>query len=124
MITHIILRNIFFAGQITGVEGYVESISSGFVAGINAANLFNIYKENINSANTDDIFEKYNQNKITFSEKTVIGSLAKYISTEKNDFQPMNANFGILPALDVKIKDKKEKYKIMANKSLEILKNK
>lgn len=93
--------NIYFAGQITGVEGYVESISSGLVAGINAANDF------------------LNYEKITFSEYTVIGALAKYISTPNEKFQPMNANFGILPELEgKKIKDKKLRYEKMAERSL------
>ena len=97
-------RNIFFAGQITGVEGYVESISSGLVAALNAV-------------------AKYeNTEKITFSNETVIGALAKYISTENKSFQPMNANFGILPELNEKIKDKKLKYKKMADRSLEKIK--
>lgn len=59
------------------------------------------------------------KNQITFSENTVIGALAKYISTPNNKFQPMNANFGILPALDgKKIKDKKERYQKLADRSL------
>ena len=95
-------ENVYFAGQITGVEGYVESISSGLVAGMNAVN--KLKKEE----------------KITFSEYTVIGALAKYISTENKKFQPMNANFGILPQLEgKKIKDKKERYELMAKRSLE-----
>ena len=81
--------NIFFAGQITGVEGYVESISSGLVAALNAIQKF---KE---------------QEPITFSKYTMIGALAKYISTENKKFQPMNANFGILPELNIKIKTRK-----------------
>jgi len=97
-------NNIYFAGQITGVEGYVESISSGMVAALNAIAKFK------------------NQNKIVFSKNTVIGALAKYISTENERFQPMNANFGILPELDEKIKDKKLKYEKMAKRSLESLK--
>ena len=101
--------NIFFAGQITGVEGYVESISSGLVAAINASQKF---KEKLGFKDT---------NKITFSEKTMIGALAKYISTENKHFQPMNANFGILPELEEKIKDKKEKYKKLSNISLSYL---
>lgn len=99
-------ENIFFAGQITGVEGYVESISSGLVAGINAANKFKNIKEN----------EK--NEKIVFDEKTMIGALAKYISTPNKNFQPMNANFGILPELEEKIKDKKLKYQKLANRAL------
>ncbi len=101
-------NNIFFAGQITGVEGYVESISSGFVAGIDAAKLF---KE-----------QNYEKNKIVFDENTVIGALAKYISTENDKFEPMNANFGILPKLEENIKDKKIKYQKMADRSLEKIK--
>ena len=93
--------NIYFAGQITGVEGYVESISSGLVAGINAAHKLK-QKETV-----------------TFSKETVIGALAKYISTTNEKFQPMNANFGILPPLQEKIKDKKLRYQKMAERSLE-----
>ncbi len=100
-------ENIFFAGQITGVEGYVESISSGLVAGINAANRI----QNINKVNTE-------KHKITFDENTMIGALAKYISTPNKDFQPMNANFGILPDLEEKIRDKKLRYTNLANRAL------
>lgn len=96
-------KNIFFAGQITGVEGYVESISSGMVAALNAI----------------EKFRKTNKD-ITFSKYTVIGALAKYISTGNNKFQPMNANFGILPELEgKKIKDKKERYKRLSERSLD-----
>ena len=103
-------RNIYFAGQITGVEGYVESISSGMVAGLNAVAQYRAF---------DNIKQK---NKIIFSEYTVIGSLAKYISTPNTKFQPMNANFGILPELEgKKIKDKKERYTKLAERSLEKL---
>lgn len=98
-------NNIFFAGQITGVEGYVESISSGIVASINAVNRFLGKKENVK-----------------FSNKTMIGALAKYISTENKKFQPMNANFGILPELDEKIKDKKLRYTKLADRALVELK--
>ena len=93
--------NIFFVGQITGVEGYVESISSGLVSALNAINKFN----NINT-------------KTEFSELTMIGALAKYISTPNEKFQPMNANFGILPQLDEKIRDKKLRYEKLADRSL------
>lgn len=93
--------NIFFAGQITGVEGYIESISSGLVSALNAINKFN----NINT-------------KTEFSELTMIGALAKYISTPNEKFQPMNANFGILPQLDEKIRDKKLRYEKLADRSL------
>ena len=96
-------KNIYFAGQITGVEGYVESISSGFVAGINAVNSL----------------KNVGNKQITFSEYTVIGALAKYISTPNEKFQPMNANFGILLELEgKKIRDKKERYMKLAERSL------
>ncbi len=93
-------KNVFFAGQITGVEGYVESIAAGLCAGINASNLYT------------------NNSLISFPEETVIGALAKYISSPNKKFQPMNANFGILPPLQEKIKDKQERYKKMADRSL------
>ncbi len=104
--------NIYFAGQITGVEGYVESISSGMVASLNAIQQFKNFKK------------EYNKCKITFSEYTVIGALAKYISTPNTKFQPMNANFGILPELEgKKIRDKKERYMKLAERSLNNLEN-
>ena len=109
--------NIFFAGQISGVEGYVESISSGLVAGINAVNKFIKNKNNIQLSNK----EKNIEDSIKFSEYTVIGSLAKYISTPNKNFQPMNANFGILPELNEKVKDKKLRYEKLAKRSLENL---
>ncbi len=90
---------IFFAGQISGVEGYVESIASGMVAAINAVQMI----------------EK--KEKIVFSEETIIGALSTYISTENKNFQPMNANFGILNC-DKKIKDKVQKYTYLAERSL------
>ena len=97
-------KNIFFAGQITGVEGYVESISSGMVVALNASANF------------------LGGVKVLFSENTVIGALAKYISTPNDKFQPMNANFGILPELEGKrIRDKKERYMKLAERSLENL---
>lgn len=94
--------NIYFAGQISGVEGYVESISSGMVASLNAINQFNNKEE-----------------RIIFSEITMIGAISKYISTKNKNFQPMNANFGILPSLDEKIRDKKLRYEMLAKRALE-----
>ncbi len=94
-------NKIYFAGQITGVEGYVESISSGFVAGINLAN------------------EILGKNEFTLPKETVMGALADYVSTKRENFQPMNANFGILPQLKEKIRDKKIKYGKLADISLE-----
>ena len=99
--------NIYFAGQITGVEGYVESISSGMVASLNAIQDFT------------NVEEEHDKHKIMFSENTIIGALAKYISTPNTKFQPMNANFGILPELEgKKIRDKKERYMQLAERSL------
>ena len=97
--------NIFFAGQITGVEGYVESISSGMVAALNACRKYR------------------NECSIIFPITTMIGALSNYISTENDKFQPMNANFGILPPLKEKIKDKKVKYGKLADRGMEALKN-
>ena len=130
--------NIYFAGQITGVEGYVESISSGMVASLNAILQFesiqntskNICKENYKHQkekifNTRKLYnvlkdKQIFKDKMTFSEYTIIGALAKYISTPNKKFQPMNANFGILPELDgKKIKDKKERYMRLSERSLE-----
>ena len=97
-------KNIYFAGQITGVEGYVESISSGLVAGINA------------------VKQLRQEEKVEFSEYTMIGALAQYISTSNEKFQPMNANYGILPELEgKKISDKKLKYGKLSDRALEKL---
>lgn len=90
----------FFAGQITGVEGYVESAASGLMAGI--------YLERKIS----------NKPQILISNKTVLGALASYITTENKNFQPMNANFGILPPADRIIRDKAERKKHLAERSL------
>lgn len=87
--------NIYFAGQISGVEGYVESAASGMMVAYN-------------------ILNKIKGTSAGFPDTTMLGSLAKYISTENKHFQPMNANFGILKPLDVKIKDKKERYTKLA----------
>ena len=92
---------LLFAGQMTGVEGYVESAASGLIAGINAAKLA---KE---------------EAPIIFPETTAIGSMAHYIThTSGSNFQPMNANFGLFPDLPRKIKDKKERYRAFANRAL------
>ena len=114
-------NNIYFAGQITGVEGYVESISSGMVAALNAVKMFEKMSGKISKKMDSDIEGKNLKNdKIVFSNYTMIGALAKYISTENDKFQPMNANFGILPELEgKKIKDKKLRYERLAQRSLE-----
>ena len=97
--------NIFFAGQMTGVEGYMESGSSGLMAGINASRL---YKK---------------QKTITLPKFTMIASLSEYISTENKNFQPMGANIGILPQLDENIRDKKLKAEKYAQRSFKELEN-
>ena len=97
-------KNIYFAGQITGVEGYVESISSGMVSALNA------------------VAQIKNESRVEFSNLTMIGALAKYISTANDKFQPMNANFGIVPELPKRIKDKKIKYGMLADRAIENLK--
>ena len=95
--------DIYFAGQISGVEGYVESAASGLMVAYS-------------------ILAKLNGKTIEFPEDTMLGSLAGYVSTENKDFQPMNANFGILKPLEKTIKDKKEKYTALANIALESIK--
>ncbi|MEC2076990.1 FADH(2)-oxidizing methylenetetrahydrofolate--tRNA-(uracil(54)-C(5))-methyltransferase TrmFO [Metabacillus fastidiosus] len=97
-------ENLFFAGQMTGVEGYVESAASGLVAGINAANLI-LGKE-----------------LIEFPHETAIGSMSRYITTTNSkNFQPMNANFGIIAELPERIRNKKERYEALANRALETI---
>ncbi|MDQ9097097.1 FADH(2)-oxidizing methylenetetrahydrofolate--tRNA-(uracil(54)-C(5))-methyltransferase TrmFO [Bacillus licheniformis] len=98
--------DLFFAGQMTGVEGYVESAASGLVAGINAARLIQ------------------GKEPVTFSNETAIGSMAHYITeTNKKNFQPMNANFGLFKELGVKIKNKQERNEQYASRALEIIRN-
>ncbi|RGC47360.1 FADH(2)-oxidizing methylenetetrahydrofolate--tRNA-(uracil(54)-C(5))-methyltransferase TrmFO [Enterococcus gallinarum] len=96
--------DLFFAGQMTGVEGYVESAASGLVAGINAAKLAK------------------GEEPIIFPQETTIGSMAYYIThAEGKHFQPMNANFGLLPELPERNKDKKSRYEALANRALTAL---
>ncbi|MYL63777.1 FADH(2)-oxidizing methylenetetrahydrofolate--tRNA-(uracil(54)-C(5))-methyltransferase TrmFO [Bacillus hwajinpoensis] len=98
--------NLFFAGQMTGVEGYVESAASGLIAGFNAARLMN------------------DEEPLVFPEETALGSLANYITTANPDnFQPMNANFGLFPPLETRIKSKKERNETIANRALETIQN-
>ncbi|MGG3842385.1 FADH(2)-oxidizing methylenetetrahydrofolate--tRNA-(uracil(54)-C(5))-methyltransferase TrmFO [Anoxybacillus kestanbolensis] len=93
--------DLFFAGQMTGVEGYVESAASGLVAGINAAH-YVLGKE-----------------LVVFPQETAIGSMAHYItSANPKHFQPMNANFGLFAPLDEPIKDKKKKNEQYAERAL------
>ena len=96
--------DLFFAGQMTGVEGYVESAGSGLVAGINAARL----------AKGEELIE--------FPHETAIGSMAYYIThAEGKHFQPMNANFGLFPSLPERVRDKKLRYETLAERALNAL---
>ena len=96
--------DLFFAGQMTGVEGYVESAASGLIAGINAARM------------------ALGETPLIFPETTAMGSMAHYIThTSAHHFQPMNANFGIMPALTVKIRNKKERNQQLADRALKDL---
>ncbi|GIO61162.1 MULTISPECIES: FADH(2)-oxidizing methylenetetrahydrofolate--tRNA-(uracil(54)-C(5))-methyltransferase TrmFO [Paenibacillus] len=97
-------ENLFFAGQMTGVEGYVESAASGLIAGINAAR------------------KALGQDLVVFPDTSTLGSMAHYITTADSEhFQPMNANFGLLPKLEKKIRNKKEKNEALANRALETI---
>ena len=94
-------KNIFFAGQMTGVEGYMESASSGLMAGLNAARRF------------------LNKEAFTLPVTTMIGALSDYIShSVSKDFQPMGANFGVIPGIEPHIRDKKERYLKLAERAL------
>ena len=96
---------LFFGGQITGVEGYMESAASGLMAGINLARRLK------------------GQETVVLPVDTMIGALSRYISDETvKNFQPMGANFGVLPSLEEKIRDKQERYMQLANRGMESLK--
>ncbi len=95
-------NDLFFAGQMTGVEGYVESASSGLVAGINLARIM------------------HNKQPIDFTKATATGALANYISEDScSNFQPMNVNFGIIEPLEIRIKSKVERYEAISARALE-----
>lgn len=94
--------SLFFAGQMTGVEGYVESAAAGLVAGINAARLARGLQP------------------LVPPRESALGSMAHYITTASPDnFQPMNANFGLFPPLEVRIRDKQRRYEMLAERALE-----
>ncbi|MBE7079633.1 MAG: methylenetetrahydrofolate--tRNA-(uracil(54)-C(5))-methyltransferase (FADH(2)-oxidizing) TrmFO [Clostridiales bacterium] len=97
-------QRLFFAGQITGVEGYVESAASGLLAAIRIA---------------DEILGRPTH---VFDERTVCGALQTHISSPTKDFQPMNANFGILAPMPVRIRDKKERYRALAERAIATIK--
>ena len=84
-------KNVFFAGQLTGVEGYVESIASGLIAAVNLANSLE------------------NKKMLLLPRETIIGALQRHIALDVEKYEPMNANFGILPELENKSRDKKER---------------
>ena len=95
---------ILFAGQITGVEGYVESAASGLVAGINAARL------------------AHGRETVAFPADTAHGALCRYIThTAAKHFQPMNITFGLMPPLEIRVKDKKQKNSLIAERALQSL---
>ncbi|MFS0782313.1 FADH(2)-oxidizing methylenetetrahydrofolate--tRNA-(uracil(54)-C(5))-methyltransferase TrmFO [Bacillus sp. 1P06AnD] len=99
-------KHLFFAGQMTGVEGYVESAASGLIAGMNAALL------------------AAGQEPVELPAETAMGSMAKYITTANpKNFQPMNANFGLFPDLPEKIRGKKERNERHAKRALETIQN-
>lgn len=97
---------LFVAGQMTGVEGYVESAASGLIAGINAARLAS------------------GKDPIVFPRETAMGSLAHYITTaDFRNFQPMNINFGLFPPLEERIRDKRKRNEAIAKRALEKIQN-
>jgi methylenetetrahydrofolate--tRNA-(uracil-5-)-methyltransferase len=91
--------HLFFAGQITGTEGYVGSTASGYIAGMNAARLLR------------------GQMMRTFPAETMIGALCRYITTPQTDFQPMKANIGLLPPLQQRVRKKRERYAKLAERA-------
>ena len=99
-------KNIYFAGQISGVEGYVESAASGMLVALN-------------------IVARLNNKEINLDNTTMLGSLSNYVATENKDYQPMNANFGIIKPIEkdpsVKKLDKKTKYELYAKRSIEFM---
>lgn len=99
-------KGLFFAGQITGVEGYIESAAAGIVAGINCAR--HLTGEEL----------------LIFPRETIIGALCNYITTsDPENFQPMKSNYGLLPPIDIKVSSKKERNKILSERSLESLRS-
>ena len=99
-------ENLFFAGQITGVEGYMESASSGILAGLNMA------------------LRLEGKETLSLPENTMMGALSHYISDPTvTNFQPMGANFGVLEAIEPKIRDKKERYAALSERALGLLDN-
>lgn len=96
-------ENLWFAGQITGVEGYMESAGSGIIAGVNAAR-YMLGKDELN-----------------LPRESMLGALASYVTALNRDFQPMGASFGLLPPMDTKIRDKRERYEALSARALDAL---
>lgn len=97
-------EDVYFAGQMTGVEGYVESAASGLLAAVFLAD------------------KLLGRSERKFDGRTVLGALRRYVVTPNRDFQPMNANFGILDPLPERVKDKKERYRLLAERALAAIK--
>ena len=96
-------KELLFAGQITGTEGYVGSTASGYVAGLNAARLVR------------------DEDPLVFPLTTMIGALCRYVTTPQKDFQPMKANFGLLPPLDRRVRRKRMRNQGYAERSAQDL---
>ena len=94
---------VFFAGQITGVEGYMESAASGLLAGINLARRL------------------HGQTPFIPPEETMLGALCRHVCTPAKNYQPMGANFGILPPLPTHIRDKKARYEALASRAADAM---
>ncbi|MFQ5521808.1 MAG: methylenetetrahydrofolate--tRNA-(uracil(54)-C(5))-methyltransferase (FADH(2)-oxidizing) TrmFO, partial [Candidatus Methylomirabilia bacterium] len=94
-------KELFVAGQLIGVEGYMESMASGLLAGINAARLVQ------------------GEEPVTPPDETMLGAILRYItSADPSRFQPMNVNFGLLPPLEVRVRDRRERHAVLARRSL------
>ena len=94
---------LFFAGQMTGVEGYVESASSGLAAGINAARI------------------ALGKERIVFPEETALGAMGAYVARSNRNFQPMNITFGLMPPITSRVRDKKRRYQMVSERALRAL---
>jgi methylenetetrahydrofolate--tRNA-(uracil-5-)-methyltransferase len=91
---------LLFAGQITGTEGYIGSTTSGYVAGLNAARLLK------------------GQEPMVFPATTMIGALCRYVTTSQKEFQPMKANYGLLPPLETRLRKKRERHQRLSERAL------
>jgi methylenetetrahydrofolate--tRNA-(uracil-5-)-methyltransferase len=93
-------ESLFFGGQITGTEGYAGSTASGYVAGMNAARVLR------------------GQDPLSFPSTTMIGALCRYVTTPQRDFQPMKANFGLLPPLKERVRNKRARHRRLSERAL------